>query len=269
MNDILIKKIVEIIDSEVGVTVRGSEDPTGDRSGLAFWFENYNRGSGPVFTIKPTGLKRHTVSLRFGPYAKDCIDHINDKGHKEAFQLLDIFIEELSKNHEVLVSGCESLSNSSISVDFKVDVIRKVSDQKDIESFVDSALSIMPMLIGGVAELIGYEVTGLLDEEAGIEGKESVSTYKRRERNKRNRLLCLNIHGCKCKVCGFEVESNYKNLERNIIEVHHIEPLSELEKARAYDPRKDLIPLCPNCHRAIHTTISAMTPDELVRKLNL
>ena len=38
-----------------------------------------------------------------------------------------------------------------------------------------------------------------------------------------------------------------------VIEVHHLEPLALLVDPRAYNPETDLVPLCPNCHRAVHT----------------
>ena len=47
-----------------------------------------------------------------------------------------------------------------------------------------------------------------------------------------------------------------------------IEPLADLDQPRAYDPSTDLIPLCPNCHRAIHRQTPTLSPDELRELLN-
>ncbi|SMF52758.1 Predicted restriction endonuclease [Alteromonadaceae bacterium Bs31] len=267
MNEILINRVIEAIDSKAGVIIKGSQDPTGDRDGLVFWFENYSRGSGPIFSIKPTGLKRLKVTLKFGAYSRDCVDHINTTKNEEAFQLLTHFIGELSKKHDVSNEGANDLDDLNIKTDFKIEIVSKVSDQKSPEDTMEIVLDILPMLVGGMAELIGYEDTDYLEDSA-IEGNEKIGIYKRRERNKRNRLLCLQIHGYKCKVCGFETSDNYHDLQRDILEVHHVEPLSELEAARDYDPKRDLIPLCPNCHRAIHSTTPAMKPKDLARKLN-
>ena len=75
--------------------------------------------------------------------------------------------------------------------------------------------------------------------------------------------MCLLFHGRECKICKFKTDKVYKNVE-DIIEVHHIEPLSELNKPKIYDPIHDLIPLCPNCHAAIHKAkVGTYTPDEL------
>ena len=85
-----------------------------------------------------------------------------------------------------------------------------------------------------------------------MEGGVLLAIVKRRERNPRNRLLCIRLHGERCACCGLEPRSVYGDAG-SIIEVHHIEPLSLLGAPRLYDPAKDLAPLCPNCHRALHT----------------
>ncbi|MOA48213.1 HNH endonuclease [compost metagenome] len=52
--------------------------------------------------------------------------------------------------------------------------------------------------------------------------------------------------------CGLEPRLEYGEAG-SIIEVHHLEPLALLKEPRPYDPRADLVPLCPSCHRAVHT----------------
>ena len=119
--------------------------------------------------------------------------------------------------------------------------------------------------MGALAELIGYdEVTHkTTGTEIKFEGAIEFKTIRRRERNPRNRMLCLRLHGKKCIVCGTSPSEIYGEAG-NIIEVHHLEPLSKLREPRPYDPEHDLVPLCPNCHRAIHTrTSSPFSPKEL------
>jgi len=38
-----------------------------------------------------------------------------------------------------------------------------------------------------------------------------------------------------------------------LIEVHHIVPLSQIKKGYKVDPIHDLVPVCPNCHAALHS----------------
>ena len=108
--------------------------------------------------------------------------------------------------------------------------------------------------MAAMAELIGYDVIEDLrhEEVPAYEGAILQSVVKRRERNPRNRLLCIRIHGERCFACGSEPRMTYGDAG-SIIEVHHLEPLALLMESRPYDPRTDLVPLCPNCHRMVHT----------------
>ncbi|MGE7935135.1 HNH endonuclease [Viridibacillus arvi] len=44
----------------------------------------------------------------------------------------------------------------------------------------------------------------------------------------------------------------YGEQGKDYIEVHHVKPLSTLEKEVVIDPEKDLVTVCVNCHRMIH-----------------
>lgn len=48
-------------------------------------------------------------------------------------------------------------------------------------------------------------------------------------------------------------EKTYGPEFKNIIEVHHIVPLNQIGEAYVVDPINDLIPVCPNCHTALHS----------------
>lgn len=266
MKEYLINEVISVIHQKIGVNVKGCIDPTLGRKGLSFWFDSFSRGGGPVFSVRPSGLKRHIISVRFGPYANTCIEHINSYAAEEGFDCFVAFLDNLSLLYDVQGSGCGQLDVCMVDHGFEIEVIKSVNDQYSEEEIIDTATEVIPKLMGGMADLIGYEVMGG-NEEASIEGELVVSISTRRERNPRNRLLCLSIHGEKCKVCGFVQEDKYNLSNNNIIEVHHIEPLSELDMARKYDPATDLVPLCPNCHRAIHSTLPAMTPEKLRKKL--
>lgn len=58
-----------------------------------------------------------------------------------------------------------------------------------------------------------------------------------------------------------------------IIHVHHLAPLHESTGVREVDPEKDLIPVCPNCHAAIHAKRNEFnkpdvySPNEIRRRL--
>jgi 5-methylcytosine-specific restriction enzyme A len=262
MNEKEIRRICNQALERIGVAVRGAKDPTNPRSGLSFWFENYNRSNGPIFSIRPSGLKRHIISVKFGVYASACIDHISTRATTEAYSVAYALVKQLDHQFDTRLNKGELVSNWKVDRDFQLVVERKILDQRNDSEVIESAILVMMPLIAAMAELIGYEE---IDEEIeGVrEGSITEVLVRKRERNPRSRMLCLSIHGEFCGVCGVNPKELYSLHNKLILEVHHIEPLSEATSARVYDPAIDLIPLCPNCHRAIHTRIPAYTPEEL------
>jgi len=161
-------------------------------------------------------------------------------------------VKEVAKSNDVTVHPDQQLDTWSVSSPaFAIDVVvRDVQDHAGAEAVARTAGNVMVPLMASMAELIGYDAAE--DVVGDIEGSIIEETVRRRERSPRNRLLCLSIHGHRCAACGFVPDGVYGDA-RGIMEVHHLEPLGLAELPRHYDPRTDLVPLCPNCHRAIHT----------------
>lgn len=72
------------------------------------------------------------------------------------------------------------------------------------------------------------------------------------ERNTRAKRLCKQRHGTNCVICGFSFAENYGDFAADFIHVHHLIPISSIGKDHDIDPVKDMRPVCPNCHAAIH-----------------
>lgn len=72
------------------------------------------------------------------------------------------------------------------------------------------------------------------------------------ERSRVLREQAVSIHGRSCVACGFNFGSFYGDYGAGYIQIHHINPVSELEEPRAVDPAVELIPLCANCHAVVH-----------------
>lgn len=87
------------------------------------------------------------------------------------------------------------------------------------------------------------------------------------ERHPQARRACIKHHGTSCAVCDFSFEEAYGPEFSGLIHVHHLRPLSELGQSYQIDPIVDLVPLCPNCHAAIHWKQLASTVEELREKL--
>ena len=101
------------------------------------------------------------------------------------------------------------------------------------------------------------------------EGKKRVIISTKIERDKKLREEAIKIFGYNCAVCNFNFEEKYGAWGHNFVEVHHIQPLSELNgEERELNPLRDLIVLCANCHRMVHRKKgTTLTAEELKSKL--
>lgn len=84
------------------------------------------------------------------------------------------------------------------------------------------------------------------------EGATTQITVNRYERDPKARKRCIEYYGTSCLICGFNFESFYGSAGRDIIHVHHLQPISTIGQSREVDPIRDLRPVCPNCHTMIH-----------------
>lgn len=92
----------------------------------------------------------------------------------------------------------------------------------------------------------------IINDEKYYEGIGKEVIVNRYERNKNAREKCVRLKGSNCIICGFNFEEVYGAIGKNYIHVHHIMPISEINKKYQIDPEKDLVPICPNCHAMIH-----------------
>lgn len=105
------------------------------------------------------------------------------------------------------------------------------------------------------------------DETLAMEGQEHLVASRRYERSSINRKMAIEIHGRVCIVCRFSFDASYGPIAAGYVEIHHLVPVSSLEGPTSVDPRKDLVPLCANCHRMVHRRWPPYSPKELQRAL--
>lgn len=96
-----------------------------------------------------------------------------------------------------------------------------------------------------------------------LEGKSKEILQTRYERNPQARKTCLNHHGYSCQICDFNFETYFGEVGKGFIHIHHINSIAEIGKEHEIDPKKDLIPVCPNCHAMIHSRRPAFTIEEI------
>ncbi len=244
-----------VLERGVGAEVVVRTDTSGTRTGLSACFADLGANNGPVVSVFPTGLRRHRVTVGFGKFARQCIDQMR-AAPAERMTVARALLRRAAAAGDCSMSPEQDRDEWSVTASgFGIQiVVPNVREPTSEEAIARTAELVMVPLMATLAELIGYE-----DAEADpdavhydIEGRVTEHVVTRRERSPRNRLLCLSIHGHRCAVCDLEPESSYGEAG-SIIEVHHIEPVSNLAIPRPYDPTTDLVPLCPNCHRAVHT----------------
>jgi 5-methylcytosine-specific restriction endonuclease McrA len=103
------------------------------------------------------------------------------------------------------------------------------------------------------------------DDRAYSEGKTVVRTVRQRQRSRKlvaeakARFRTLHNGRLYCEVCGFDFDNTY-GIE--YIEAHHTEPIASLENPTD-NTTDDLVLLCANCHRAIHSRTPPYTLHEL------
>ena len=246
--------IVREIELGTGAAVEVAVDQRALRAGMRIWFGDLGPQNGPVAEIRPHGLKSHHVKLRFGNFAGAVIEQIKAASDEDK-QLARALVASMQPNVKVEVQD-QSLKDWIVADGaFRMDAKIRQQVPLDTEFAIEKTCRevVVPMM-AAMAELIGYDIIEaeeFLDEPL-VEGAIKLSVINRRERNPRNRLLCIRLHGEVCKACGLDPYERYGECG-SIIEVHHLEPLSSLASPKPYDPATDLVPLCPNCHRAVHS----------------
>lgn len=103
-------------------------------------------------------------------------------------------------------------------------------------------------------------------ETASLEARVEEGTLSSVERDRRRRSRALRdakieqVRGedgsLPCAVCGFDFGVAYGDHGEGFIEIHHLEPVHELDEAGEAFPVEEaldrLAPLCANCHRMVH-----------------
>lgn len=132
---------------------------------------------------------------------------------------------------------------------------------KLLESFDCLIEKEIPHFEQGLQEIINEEKP---ETPVLCEGALTSNILNKYERNQQARAACIAAHGTACSVCGLDFGKVYGPEFAGKIEVHHIVPLCEIGEEYVVDPINDLVPVCPNCHTALHSKPNGVyTIDEL------
>ena len=74
---------------------------------------------------------------------------------------------------------------------------------------------------------------------------------------------CIAYYGAICDLCGFDYGYTYGDAFEGMIEVHNIHAQDSEEILPDTDPVNDLIPICCNCHKVIHSQTPPIPIDKI------
>lgn len=246
--------IIRELEEGTGALIAVETDKGGLRSGMRIWFSDLGPRNGPIAEVRPHGLKSHRVKLNFGDFSGDVIRQIGMASFEDR-QLALALVASIEPNATVIVKD-QNLEDWSVKTGkFTMEITIRHQERLDTDNAISrTCREVIVPIMAAMAELIGYDIVEreISEDKPEVEGRLIRSLVQRRERNPRNRLLCIRIHGEICAACGLEPRKRYGK-HGSIVEVHHLEPLANLKCPKPYDPVTDLIPLCPNCHRVAHT----------------
>jgi len=107
------------------------------------------------------------------------------------------------------------------------------------------------------------------------EGRQIQVIVNKYERDPKARKVCIEHYrtkwngSIKCIVCEFDFSEAYGEEFEGLIHVHHLNPLFKDSGEHEVDPIKDLVPVCPNCHMALHKRDPLYPPEDLRKKIAL
>jgi 5-methylcytosine-specific restriction protein A len=131
---------------------------------------------------------------------------------------------------------------------FLVDYERRPGRPTRFEFSLDPATAVAVAGLETAARTTGAGLDEWIPDE---EGRRMVRQDIAYERSTRNRARAIQIHGTRCKACGFDFDETYgAEHGANYIEVHHVRSITA--GVSTPDPETDLIPLCSNCHSMAH-----------------
>jgi 5-methylcytosine-specific restriction enzyme A len=246
--------IIHELEEGTGAQIEVETNQGGLRSGMRIWFSDLGPKNGPIAEVRPHGLKSHSVKLSFGDFSGAVIGQIGRASFEDR-QLALALVASIEPNATIDIKG-QNLDDWSIkNGNFTIDMTIRHEARPDTDNAISrTCREVIVPIMAAMAELIGYDIVENETSEdiPKIDGALTRPLVQRRERNPRNKLLCIRIHGQICAACGLDPCKRYGQYG-SVIEVHHLEPLANLKNPRPYDPATDLVPLCPNCHRVAHT----------------
>jgi len=139
-------------------------------------------------------------------------------------------------------------------------------------SDIDAGIEILQMGSNYEKDIIGTITLHQLEslDEEFTEGKKIRVTHLRAERSNKLKILYFakEHHPQVCRMCEMDTAVRYP-WSGHVIELHHLLPLaSPIRVESGRTSLKDLVGLCPSCHRATHRYYSKWFKENKVKDFN-
>jgi 5-methylcytosine-specific restriction enzyme A len=172
-------------------------------------------------------------------------------------ELIAQFYPEISKNHQEFINlAAERKKSTTWKSSFSIGIIHYLN------TLLNISLPTPTYITNDTQDqfLFPDQINTNTIYSEGSVSKILVNSY---ERNLGARKICIDHHGARCSICNIKFEEIYGAIGKNFIHVHHLKPISEINKEYIVDPIIDLIPVCPNCHAMIHQRKPPYSIDEI------
>jgi 5-methylcytosine-specific restriction protein A len=243
------------------------------------------RKNGQLILFTPTGIAKtvsflveihlgwRQISAKFlpGNFASELVMKMREASdsQKEAFSIFSDCLKEKGAKVDVRIDSVSYDSSrpfewpddwNNITIEMqKIGVVVEEANGYDFHAVVEWTTA----FFGLAFSLLQLDDVPENEYYGDDEGGQFETLVRRFERSRINRAACIQLHGVHCQICGIDFRTDYGEIGDGFIHVHHIVPLSEMGGSYRLNPKKDLIPVCPNCHSMLHRRKPAFTPNEL------
>ncbi len=267
-------KLAEALSARFRIELTGCAVPTnneGDRCGIRA--ADIPPPNGFMITVT-TGWKSIEADFVPDTYAGELVRAMGESSPeaRQAFGSLAESFREMGNRIKLNINGSPVLTISELPPapwrKFQLNVRRLTDatngDETALQACAEEIATACLALILTLLPLEEDDTVPIPMYESGLpEGACTRVTVNRYERSPVNRAACIAAHGTTCNVCGFDFGNTYGPFCHGFIEVHHRTPVSRMGSGYIIDPVRDLVPLCSNCHAAVHRTDPPIEPEAL------
>ena len=237
-------------------------------SSFKYRLDDLDRNEG-FYVVMERNWRRISFKTVLEPFSKPFLKEI-DRASVAKKELFYNLFQAFSKNSSLILSINKNemdindfRKNRSEIKDFQIESLIKNIDFNEANrneinmKSADSVLAIFCLMMVYLHKKV------LDNENLSKEGSVVERLVKQYERNPIYGEIVKALKGAICCVCDFRFEDRYGDHGKEFIEIHHVTPVSKMQNGYDFDPLRDLVPVCSNCHSIIHRRKTPFTIEEI------